>query len=1347
MGIDAGTIDAALTLDLSPFARGIRQAVGHLDVFNDASATAEQKLIGLGNALEGVGSTLTRAVSLPLVGVGAAALKVSSDFEAGMSKVEAIASASAEDMALLEAKAKEMGATTKFSATESAEAFNYMAMAGWKTADMLGGIEGVMNLAAASGEDLALVSDIVTDALTAFGLSAADSGHFADVLAAASSNANTNVSMMGYTFKYAAPLAGALGYSIEDTALAIGLMANAGIKGEQAGTNLRSTFANLTGEIELTGEKLGTYVLNMENADGSMVPLRTTIDRLREAFAQMTEAEQIANAEALVGKEAMSGLLAIVNASETDYNKLSQAIANADGEAERMAETMQDNLQGSLVILKSALEGAGIAVGEVLVPSITSGVRSVTDLVSKFNELSPETQKLIVDIGLFVAAVGPAMTIGGRLIKGAGTLITTFKGGIETITMLTGAIRGTMSLTGGWATALNVARTAVSALSGPVGLAVAGVAGLTTAGVALYKHLNEEAIPAIDLFADKVTMQTTVLANGEMAMEQYTTTISDATKKAVQAYLDLDAEATASLTDFYTSSEMMTEDYKNQLTGKYQIMAAEIISALNDQQAQEMAVMQDFFAQSQALSEQEEADILSRTQAAYAGKRQTIDDMQNQILAILQNAADESRGITEQEAQSILDIQRQMKEQAIGIMSEQEVEANVILERMKEHEGRITAEMASEKIKLLEEQKQEAINKANEEYDETVRILTRQKDELKTISQEQYDALLADAQAQRDGIVEQAELTKGQTVAKMVELQSGLTAQIDLTTGDILTRWQAMTGKHKQDNEQYLAEIKEQMAAGGANAIDALNQSLSAGEEKVSATGKSVAQALVNRFNQTLQIQSPSRVFMQMGDYIVQGLAEGIAGSGEVATQEIENLAQLITSSGNAISTGLISVDERTGQAMIDTTYKAVMYRVDAYMDERDQRVALMTEGTDENIDQIQREVDATRDAYSIKMQLYQQEYLAQTALVDEQASAELKALQAQIDAINDLNEQDRRKEAAERYEKQLAEKEAKLATVASEEEAQKVLEEINALQLSRDKELLQQQRKDEQDSLREQMDAVREQASARKAILQEELEAKQYQLQQQREAELKHLEAMMKALKQDQKDRLELEKVQTELKEKQYNLDTKNYKGEQKTQTENRIQELKKREQELIKSINNNQQTLQNFTPVMQKIANDYGEALLSGFKSTEDEIRNYFDSLRRYAEDATSGAYSNFIDDSVSYVSYNNNDGYQSYAYAAMPAAMPMQARAVRSKAQVAANYARTEQATKQFGIYSSSANKTQKLEIDYDKLAKAITKSVQPSVTISETFNSPKALSEREIRQQNLQLERRLVFDLSR
>jgi TP901 family phage tail tape measure protein len=394
------------------------------------SGTALQEIAAKGEKLKTVGDNVTNVgkkfmpVTLGVVGLGTAAVKTAADFDSAMSKVAAVSGATGSDLEALRDKAREMGEKTKFSASEAAEAMNYMAMAGWKTEDMLSGIEGVMNLAAASGEDLATTSDIVTDALTAFGLSAKDSGHFADILASASSNANTNVSMMGETFKYCAPIAGALGFSAEDTAEAIGLMANAGIKGSQAGTSLRTIMNNLSGDVKICGSSIGEVTVATTNADGSMRDLSDILADCRTAFSGLSESEKAAAAESLVGKNAMSGFLALMNAGEADINKLSSAIDNCDGTAASMAETMNDNLAGQLQILKSQLEELAISFGELLMPAIRTIVGWIQKFVDWLNSMDEGTRKVIVTIALVAAAIGPILIIVGKVISAVGTIMT-----------------------------------------------------------------------------------------------------------------------------------------------------------------------------------------------------------------------------------------------------------------------------------------------------------------------------------------------------------------------------------------------------------------------------------------------------------------------------------------------------------------------------------------------------------------------------------------------------------------------------------------------------------------------------------------------------------------------------------------------------------------------------------------------------------------------------------------------------------------------------------------------------------------------------------------------------------
>ena len=394
------------------------------------SGTALQEIAAKGEKLKTVGDNISNVgtkllpVTVGVTALGTAAVKTAADFDSAMSKVAAVSGATGADLDKLRDKAREMGSKTKFSASEAAEAMNYMAMAGWKTEDMLSGIEGVMNLAAASGEDLATTSDIVTDALTAFGLSAQDSGHFADILAAASSNANTNVSMMGETFKYCAPIAGALGFSAEDTAEAIGLMANAGIKGSQAGTALRTIMNNLSGEVKICGSSIGEVTVATTNADGSMRDLSDILADCRTAFAGLTESEKAQAAESLVGKNAMSGFLALMNAGEGDINKLSSAIENCDGCAAGMAETMNNNLEGQLTILKSQLQELAISFGEMLMPAIRTIVGWIQKLVDWLNSMDEGTRKVIITVALVAAALGPVLIIVGKVISAIGTIMT-----------------------------------------------------------------------------------------------------------------------------------------------------------------------------------------------------------------------------------------------------------------------------------------------------------------------------------------------------------------------------------------------------------------------------------------------------------------------------------------------------------------------------------------------------------------------------------------------------------------------------------------------------------------------------------------------------------------------------------------------------------------------------------------------------------------------------------------------------------------------------------------------------------------------------------------------------------
>lgn len=568
MAINMGSAIAYLELDTSKFSKGFASAYNDLKVFGDKSATAGQKFKGFSSALNTVGSGLAKGVTLPLLGVGTAAVKVASSFDSAMSEVKAISGATGTQFTQLRDKAIEMGAKTKFSATESAEAFKYMAMAGWDTKDMLNSISGVMNLAAASGEDLGTVSDIVTDAMTAFGLAAdgttkvlkngynvevSNAEHFSDVLAEASSRSNTNVSLMGATFKYVAPIAGAMGYSIEDTAVAIGLMANAGIKGEQAGTALRSTITRLVKPTKESGTAMDALGISVTNSDGSMKSLDDVLRQVRSSMSGLTEDQKASYAAMLAGQEGMSGLLAIVNASDEDYQKLSESIQNCTGASQEMADTMQDNLGGAVTLLKSALESAGITIGERLTPYIRELAEWITGLVEKFNSLSDSQQDLIVKIGLILTAIAPVMLIGSKvfsLLSSVIGIITTVGSALSTVFAF--GLNATALSAAGASTGVTMLAGAIGFLASPITLVIAAITALVAAFVIAYKKSETFRNFINSLVEDLKTFFTETVPQAFEIFKEKISEVFENAKQKIGEFKDKCQEIVQNVIEFFT---------------------------------------------------------------------------------------------------------------------------------------------------------------------------------------------------------------------------------------------------------------------------------------------------------------------------------------------------------------------------------------------------------------------------------------------------------------------------------------------------------------------------------------------------------------------------------------------------------------------------------------------------------------------------------------------------------------------------------------------------------------------------------------------------------------------------
>jgi len=532
--MDLMELVAKISLDSSEYDRGIKSI--------SAGAVAVGNLISSG----------FQAAGQKISSFAHNVMESGMSFESVMSKVSAISGSTGSDIESLSAKAQEMGAKTKFSATEAGEAMTYMAMAGWKTNDMLNGIEGIMNLAAASGENLATTSDIVTDALTALGLKAEDSGHFADILAVASSNANTNVSLMGETFKYVAPVAGALGYSAEDLAKTIGLVANAGIKGSQAGTSLRTIITRLStdaggsakslGALGVLTEKLG---VQFYNTDGSTRALNDVLSDARVAWARLSEEEQINYGKTIAGQEGMSAWLALMNAAPEDIAKLEEALKNADGAAESMATTMNQNLSGSLTILGSATESLALAfyngisvTAKEAVDGLTAAVGVMTEKVRAWiqsdatqEKLGAIAEKIQVLIDKLVSNLDPILDTVINLFDKLVTAISFAIDNFDSIVAIIGTLVGAFATMKTVMATLNIAQFIIS----PAGAAVAGI----TALIAILKACGVTMDDVKKVFVDAWNAIKSAWSAVQPFFSQMATAIKSVFNAAVPAVTDI----------------------------------------------------------------------------------------------------------------------------------------------------------------------------------------------------------------------------------------------------------------------------------------------------------------------------------------------------------------------------------------------------------------------------------------------------------------------------------------------------------------------------------------------------------------------------------------------------------------------------------------------------------------------------------------------------------------------------------------------------------------------------------------------------------------------------------------
>lgn len=491
---------------------------------------AGKSIKSAGDTIANAGSAMTKSVTVPIAGVATAAVKTAADYESAMSNVQAITGATGDDFKKLTQLGKDLGASTAWSAQECAEAMQYTGMAGWTAKENVDGLKGILDLASASGTDLARTSDIMTDAISAFGYKASDSAKFADVMTKACTSANVSVDTLGESYKYCGAIAGTMGYSIDEVTTSLAVMGNMGIKGSQAGTALKNAISNMAAPTKNMKAAMDDLGISLVNQDGSMKSWGDVIKNLQGSFKGLTQDQQAAYAKQLFGKESMAGMLAIINTSTSDYNALADSIKNSGGAANDAAQTQLNNLNGQLTLLKSALEGAAITIGDKLLPYIKSAVSWVQKATDWFNNLSSAQVDTIIKVAGIVAAIGPAIMIFGKLTSGIGKAVLTF-----------GKISGAIAKAGG----------VMGLITSPAGIVIAVLAGVAAAAFLIIKNWDKVK-PAVmkvkDAFVSVMPSIKQTITNAISAAMPIITTLVNTFKEIVPKAINVAKSVIAAIT-------------------------------------------------------------------------------------------------------------------------------------------------------------------------------------------------------------------------------------------------------------------------------------------------------------------------------------------------------------------------------------------------------------------------------------------------------------------------------------------------------------------------------------------------------------------------------------------------------------------------------------------------------------------------------------------------------------------------------------------------------------------------------------------------------------------------------
>ncbi|OMK58912.1 phage tail tape measure protein, partial [Clostridioides difficile] len=629
------------------------------------------KFSSVGKQMQDVGKKMTMSITAPILAVGAAASKLGMDFEASMSNVQGLSGATADEMVQLEKAAREAGASTSKTAKDAADALGYMALAGWDAKTSMEALMPVLRLSEAGNLDLARTSDLVTDSMSSLGLSVKELPTYLDQVAKTAASSNTNIDALmeamivsGGTFKN-------LNVPLSEANALLGILANRGLKGSEAGNSLNSIMINLTSGAGQAGVAMKELGLSAFDSNGKFKGMANVLMELKEKTKDMTEEQRTMYLSMIGGKTQISTLQALLSGVGEEYSELEKKVGNSTGALDKMAKTMQNNNKGSITALISAVQELGLKIYNVLKPSIAQAVSWFQNLTNKLNEMKPSTVETIVKIAGLAAALGPVLLIGGKIVSMIGGAIGafgTFSAAMAVVT--TGAAAATP--------AVGALAAILGALSSPAAVAIAGITALGISVATVAKDMSKDAIEPISRFGKSV---------------------SESTKEAVGAFMDLEEKTTISLNQLMWSGETVSEKMKQSIVSNFTEMSNQIIAKLQESKEQGIQSLQEMFATSKNLSDKEKEELIKNTEEAYSSKEEKIKKSNEKVNQIMTKASQEHRTLTKEESAEINQIKTDMLNTAVVTMSKSEAEQAAIMERMKANHVDLSAKEAAEVVK------------------------------------------------------------------------------------------------------------------------------------------------------------------------------------------------------------------------------------------------------------------------------------------------------------------------------------------------------------------------------------------------------------------------------------------------------------------------------------------------------------------------------------------------------------------------------------------------------------------------------------------------------------------------